>query len=363
MKVALVYDRINKIGGAERILSVLHEIFPRAPLYTSICDFKKAPWAKEFEIYPSFLQFIRCLPHEILPNLMPFAFKSLNFNEFDVVISVSSAEGKYLSVDKNKTKHVNYCLTPTRYLWSGYFEYLKNPGFGRWSGLIKIFFVIFAPLMRMNDFEEAQKVDKFIAISEEVRKRIHKYYHREASLLYPPITFKDKKGRDGKIEDIGIKGRYFLIVSRLVPYKQIDLAIRVFNVIGKPLVIVGTGTDEARLKKMARDNIIFIRKVEDDTLAKIYYNCEALIYPGIEDLGLTALEAQFFKKPVLCNARGGTKETIVIGKTGEIFNDEKQLKNIVINFDKNRYQAQDFQNNLLRFSKEKFKRDFEKEIA
>ncbi len=362
MKVALVYDRINKIGGAERILLVLHEIFPQAPLYTSVYDLKKAPWTKEFEIHPSFLQFIKCLPHEILPNLMPRAFAGFDFKEFDVVISVSSAEAKYLNIDRNKTRHINYCLTPTRYLWSGYFSYLINPGFGRWGSLIKFFFVIFAPFMRMNDFEEAQKVDKFIAISKEVQTRIKKYYRRQAKLVLPPLSFVDKKERKDAAA-IDIKEKYFLIVSRLVPYKQIDLAIRVFNEIGKPLVIVGAGTDEARLKKMAKDNIIFIRKVKDDRLTKIYYNCEALIYPGIEDLGLTALEAQLFRKPVLCNTSGGTKETIVIGKTGEVFNGEEQLKNIVLHFDKNKYQVQDFQNNLLRFSKEKFKRDFEKEIV
>jgi glycosyltransferase involved in cell wall biosynthesis len=361
MKVALVYDRVNKIGGAERVLEVLHEIFPEAPLYTSVYDKGKAPWAKKFHIITSFLQYVKFLPHEILPNLMPLAFKSFNFSSYDTVISISSAESKYLNM-KEKTKHICYCLTPTRYLWSGYFDYLENPGFGFWNGIVRRFFVVFAPFMRMRDFEEAQKVDKFIAISDEVRRRIKKYYRRESEVVFPPVSFGNKKGVEGK-EEIDTGGKYFLIVSRLVPYKRIDLAARVFNDLSdKKLVIVGIGSDEQRLKDMARDNIIFYGQASDTELSTLYNNCVALIFPGVEDFGLTSLEAQSCNKPVICNAQGGTKETLVIGKTGEIFSSKEELKRLIYNFDKNTYLSQDFQNNLLRFSKEKFKRDFEKEI-
>lgn len=359
MKVALVYDRVNKIGGAERVLDVLHEMYPEAPLYTSVCNFNKAPWAKKFKIKTSFLQTISFSPHELLPNLMPRAFKSFDFSEYDTVISVSSAESKYVKV-KGKTQHICYCLTPTRYLWSGYFDYLKNPGFGIWNGIVRTFFVIFAPLMRMKDFDEVQYVDKFVAISEEVKRRILKFYRRESVVVYPPVNF-GGIGEIGEIRETGGAGKnYFLIVSRLVPYKQIDLAIRVFNDLpNKKLIIVGTGSEEGRLKKMARANTIFKGKVDDEELAALYNNCAALIYPGVEDFGLTSLEAQALNKPVICNARGGVRETLVIGKTGEVFNTKDELKQRVVNFDKNKYQIQDFQNNLQGFSKEEFRSKIE----
>lgn len=366
MKVALVYDRANKIGGAERVLEVLHEIFPEAPLYTSLVDFKKAPWAVKFQVKTSFLQKIKFVPHEILPNLMPLAFKSFNLTSYDLVISVTSAEAKYLKL-KRPTKHICLCLTPTRYLWNNYFGYLDNPGFGEWSCVVRTFFLIFAPLMRMRDFEEANKVDEFLAISKEVRARIWKYYRRKAQVVCPPVSFGERTGGIGRIGEIGGMGEvrvvdmrkkdYFLIVSRLVPYKKIDLAIRVFNGLSeKTLIVVGVGSEETRLKKIAQGNVIFTGLVGDKELATLYNNCEALIFPGIEDFGLTSLEAQAFGKPVICNARGGARETIVIGETGEVFHDERELKNIISNFDKRKYKAEDFQRNRLRFSKEEFKK-------
>ncbi len=357
MKIGIIYDRVNKIGGAERVLEILHEIWPDAPLYTSICDLEKAPWAKKFQVKTSFLQWFKFLPHEILPNLMPAAFSGFNFNEYDVVLSVSSAEAKYIKVSSENI-HINYCLTPTRYLWSGYFDYLKTPGFGAFDKIAKMFLLIFAPLMRMKDFEVAQKIDKFIAISEEVKLRIWKYYRRKSTVVYPPVSFEEKRG----IREIGERGeirkkaeKYFLIVSRLVPYKQIDMAIRVFNDLDKSLIIVGTGVNEARLKKKAKDNIIFKGQVSDNELSKLYNECVALIYPGIEDFGLTSLEAQAFYKPVICNKRGGTKETLIIGKTGEVFKDKEELKKIVLDFKKEKYRKIDFDENLKRFNKERFK--------
>jgi glycosyltransferase involved in cell wall biosynthesis len=381
MRIALIYDRANKIGGAERVLETIHKIWPEAPLYTSICNPRKAPWTRIFNVKTSFLQLAKFLPHEILPNLMPLAFKSFDFKNFDSVISVSSAEGKYVRI-KKPTKHICYCLTPTRYLWSGYFDYLKNPGFGKFNSLIRFWFVIVSPLMRLKDFEEAQKIDEFVAISKEVESRIKKYYRRKSEIVYPPINFY-RKDRPPGLSDHAERGarddqparhryaqalaggevvpynNYFLIVSRLVPYKEIDLAIRVFNNLpDKKLILVGTGSEEKRLKLMAKPNIIFKGKVADSELKSYYQRCLALIFPGVEDLGLTSLEAQLFNKPVVCRQEGGTKETILIGKTGEIFNDETGLKRIINNFDQNIFCEADFKNNLAKFQEENFIQKF-----
>ena len=180
MKVALVYDRLNKWGGAERVLLALHKLFPQAPLYTSVYDSQKASWAKVFDVRTSFLQnFPFAMYHELYAPLMPLVFESFNFDEFDLVISVTSEAAKGI-ITKPKTKHICYNLTPTRYLWSGYSEYFKNPIF-RFLSLPVIVY------LKFWDKIAAQRPDKYIAISKEVQSRISKYYGRESVVVYPPV--------------------------------------------------------------------------------------------------------------------------------------------------------------------------------
>jgi len=187
MKVALVYDRLNKWGGAERVLLTLHKMFPEAPLYTSVYDKKKTPWALRFnsgqaKIKTSFLQrFPFATHHELFAILMPIAFESFTFDEFDLVISVTSEAAKGI-ITKPHTKHICYCLTPTRYLWSGYEDYFKND-------LLRFFSRPAVVYLRFWDKIAAQRPDKFIAISKEVQGRIKKYYGRESEVVYPPLMF------------------------------------------------------------------------------------------------------------------------------------------------------------------------------
>lgn len=182
MKVALVYDRVNKWGGAERVLLALHELFPNAPLYTSVYHAQKAEWADVFDIRTSFLQkFPKASSrHEVYALFMPFAFKNFSFDEYDLVISVTSDAAKGI-VTKPKTKHICYCLTPTRYLWSGYDDYFSNPFF-------KLLSLPAVHYLRQWDKGASKKPDYFIAISKEVQKRIKKYYGRDSKVIYPPVT-------------------------------------------------------------------------------------------------------------------------------------------------------------------------------
>src|SRR3989338_4440016 len=181
MKVALVYDRVNKWGGAERVLLALHKIFPDAPLYTSVYDNDKAPWAKVFKIKTSFLQNFPFASqnHEFYAPLMPLVFESFSFDEYDLVISVTSEAAKGI-LTKPQTKHICYCLTPTRYLWSGYEDYFKNPIL-RFISKQVVFY------LRFWDKIASQRPDVLIAISKEVQKRIKKYYDRDSSIIYPPL--------------------------------------------------------------------------------------------------------------------------------------------------------------------------------
>ena len=341
MKVALVYDRVNKIGGAERVLEVLHEIWPEAPLYTAVYYPPGAPWAKKFKVIPSFLNKwpLAKKHHELYPWLTPLAFESFDFSDFDLVISITSAEAKGI-ITKPKTKHFCYCLTPTRYLWSGYSDYFFNKGL-RWLAQPMVGW------MRNWDKIAAQRPDEYLAISQEVQRRIKKYYHRESIVLYPPIDtekfYPTEKNQNGD---------YFLIVSRLVSYKKIDLAVKAFNKLCLPLKIVGTGNQMFKLKTSAASNIEFLGELTDQELLSYYQDCRALIFPQKEDFGLVPLEAQSCGKPVIAFAGGGALETVIEGKTGTFFKPQsvKALMEKVKNFfgrRSNRVNLNNFLNNQI----------------
>lgn len=354
-KIAIVYDRVNKWGGAERVLLALHKIFPDAPLFTSVYDKKTASWANVFEIKTSFLQ---KLPnarskHEFFAPVMPIAFESLDFDGYDLVISITSEYAKGI-ITKPGTKHICYCLTPTRYLWSGYDEYFAND----WLRLVASPFVAY---LKSWDKMAASRPDLIIAISNEVRKRIKKYYDRDAIVIYPPLTI-DKKGTSPTT-----KGDYFLLVSRLsklTPYKKVELAIDAFNRLGYKLKIVGSGRDVGYFKDKAKNNIEFLGNISDSDLEKVYSKGKALIFPGEEDFGLAIAESQYFGTPVIAYKKGGALEIVREGVTGEFF--EKQSVDSLVakleKFDYTRYNSQELIRNSEKFSFESFKAKLLREI-
>ncbi len=361
MKVAMVYDRVNKWGGAERLLLALHKMFPNAPLYTSIYEKKKAPWANIFDVRTSFLQsFPFASHHELYAILMPLAFESFSFDDFDLVISVTSEAAKGI-ITKPGTYHLCYCLTPTRYLWSGYEEYFKNPYF-RFISKPAVSY------LRIWDKIAAQRPDAYISISKEVQGRIKRYYNRDSTVIYPPIEISNLKSQiSNKLQITKYKierDDYFLIVSRLVLYKKIDIAIRAFNELKLPLRIAGAGSDEGRLKSMSRDNIEFLGYLTDRELVGYYRGCSALIFPGLEDFGLTVIEAQSFGKPVIAFAGGGAKESIIEGKTGILFNEQsvESLEKAIKQFNNTTINPADCVNQAKKFSFEQFKKNFMKQV-
>lgn len=352
MKTALVYDRINKWGGAERVLLTLHEIFPEAPLYTAVYSPKKASWAKVFpKVIPTFLNKIPFMQdkHEFLGTFTPLAFETLNLDEYDLVISVASEAVKGV-LTKPPTRHICYCLTPTRYLWSGYDIYFNNP-------LLRTVSKPAVSYLRYWDKIAAQRPDKIIAISSAVKKRIRKYYNRDSQIIFPPVElekFKPKKGERIK------KKNFFLIVSRLIPYKKVDLAIEAFNELKLPLVIVGTGSEERRLKSMASETIKFTGELTDRGLANYYRRCSGFIFPQEEDFGIAAVEAQAAGTPVIAYRAGGALDTVIDGKTGVFFNkqDKESLKKAIKRFKKINFNEETLRKNTGRFSKERFKEEF-----
>lgn len=360
MRTAIVYDRVNKWGGAERVLLTLHEMFPDAPLFTAVYDSQNAGWASVFpQVIPSFLQKIPILKHkhELLGMLTPIAFENINFDSFDLVISVTSEAAKGI-ITKPEVKHICYCLTPTRYLWSGYKEYLNNPPTVlSWIPFYKFWAVPILNYVRKWDKIASNRPDIFVAISSEVKQRIIKYYNRNSEIIFPPVNveiFSSEQKPETK------KTKYYLFVSRLIPYKKADLVVRVFNKLNKKLIVVGTGSEENKVKKTAGKNIEFINFVTDSELAKLYKNAEALIFPAEEDFGIVMVESLASGTPVIAYKKGGSLDIVKDLKTGVFFEEqsEKSLISAVKQFEKMTFNKKDLANNARKFSKERFKKQF-----
>ncbi len=352
MKVALTYDRVNKWGGAERVLLAFHKVFPNAHLYTSVYNEGRASWAKVFNIETSFLQRFpyASTSHELYATLMPLAFESFNFDGYDLVISITSESAKGI-ITKPKALHICYCLTPTRYLWSGYEDYFKNPA-------LRLFAKPAVSYLRYWDKVAAQRPDKYIAISSEVKKRIKKYYNKDSEIIYPPLMIKTQASESQE--------GYFLVVSRLTNfYTRVDIVIEACNELKLPLKIIGTGIDENSLKRMAGPTVEFLGNLTDDKLSFYYKNCRALIFPAREDFGLAMVEAQAFGKPVIAFRNGGALEIVKDGVTGEFFNQQtpEALKAVLKRIGNKRYNTKLCRENSERFSFESFKRNFENFLA
>ena len=367
-RIAIVYDWIDKWGGVERIILHLHEMFPEATFYTSYFDKEKADWAKNLKIKTSFLQnfpdFIK--KNRILSFIFyPFAFESFNFSEYDLVISVTSSFAKSI-ITKPGTRHICYLLTPTRYLWSHEKNYFSNK-------LLRSLAIGYLEMIKRWDCVAAQRPDKIISISETVRKRCKKYYKRDSEVVYPGFDinyWKNIKNQISPLRSSSFAGQvkiknYFLTVSRLEQYKKVDLAIKVFNKLNKPLVIIGEGSQENKLKQISAKNIIFLSKLSDVELGNFYLNAQALILPQEEDFGYVSLEAQFFGCPVISYKKGGVLETVVDGKTGIFFDiqNERSLRRAIERFGKIKYNLRNGMSkfglrNIVRFDKEVFEKRF-----
>ncbi len=321
MKLALVYDRINKFGGAERILSVLHQLWPRAPLYTAVYHPATASWADTIKVFPSWLNHwpLAKTHHELYPWLTPLAFESFNFDQFDVVISITSAEAKAI-ITKPKTLHLCYCLTPTRYLWSHQSAYELSPGLGVFNRLGRLVFKSTKNYLQQFDLIASQRPDYYFATSQTVKNRIKNYYHRNSEIIYPPVDFtkfsQTQPKADRPLPEIA---DYFLVVSRLTPYKNVDLVIKACNQLQQPLVIVGRGREESNLKNMAGPTIKFVGLINDEKLISLYQHSKALIMPQEEDFGIVSLESQAAGRPVIALKKGGATETVIAGQTGLFF--------------------------------------------
>lgn len=358
--IALVHDWLTSFSGSEQCLLTLSQskFLQKAPIYTSVYQDNNNPFLKKLapKIKTSFLQnFPGITKHYAwYYPLMPLAFESFELKDYDIVISSSHSAAKGI-ITAPQTKHICYCYTPTRYLWDFWPTYQKEAGYyGIFDGLIRKISPLLVSPLRLWDRSAAQRVDHFVAISKFVASRIKKYYRRNSTIIYPPVDTQSFYQDDYNRQD------YFLLISRLVPYKRIDIAIHAFNQLKLPLLIVGEGLSYKKLKKIASPNISFTGYVSEAQKRQLLSRCQALIFPTKEDFGITAVEAQASGRPVIALGQGGSGETVLDGITGIHFANQraKSLIEAIKSFNPYDFSSSVIRQNALRFDKKNFLEKF-----
>lgn len=304
MRVAIIHDWLTGMRGGEKCLEVFCRLYPDADLFTLLhIPGSVSSVIKNRKIHTSFLQslpFIGKKYRHFLP-LMPCAIENFDLKGYDLVLSSSHCVAKGIVPEKGSL-HICYCHTPMRYIWDQYDQYFSLQSSGILTSLAM---GLIAPYLRRWDVHSSKRVDEFIANSMHVQKRIKKYYHKESTVIYPPVDSSFYSPTGEPQED------FFLIVSAFAPYKRLDLAVEAFNKLGYPLVIIGEGQKARYLKSISGPNILFKGRLTDEEIRSFYARCRAFVFCGEEDFGITPLEAQSMGRPVIGFAKGGLLETVI----------------------------------------------------
>lgn len=369
MKVAIVHDYIKEYGGAERVLEALHDIWPDSTVFTSLfLPQYLGPHLNKFRGWKIKTSIFQNVPfsEKLISPLRLFSksiFSSFDLSEFDLIIV--SATGAYIPnfVKKGKAKQICYCHTPPRYLYG--YPTARNWRKTLWGKAIGEFVNHF---LRLQDFASSSNPDYYIANSDETRKRIAKFYRREATVIYPPVSLADKLNSNIKTKISNTKGEYYLAGGRLARAKHIDLIISVFNKLKLPLVVFGKAFAgyESELRTMAGPNIEFKGEVDDRALSALYKNAKALIFASeYEDFGIMPVEAQANGVPVVALKQGGVTESVIEGKTGVFFEElnDESLTGAIKKLGKCKIMPDVCRENAKRFSSARFKKEITKFIA
>lgn len=354
-RVALVHDWLNQMGGAENVLEELVGLFPGAPIYTSIYAPERMP--DVYCSWPIHTSFMQQLPgvaahHQRYLPLYPFAFARTDLSSYDVVLSNKSGfcHGVTTQRGAQRALHVCYCLTPTRFLWL-YEQYREREQIG---GVVNAALQPLLTWLRRWDWDAAQRVDHFIAISRAVQTRIQEIYGRESVIIHPPVD------TTYFAPDPAVPvGDYFLVVSRLIPYKRIDLAVEAFaHLPDKQLIVVGDGRDLAALQAVATPNVRFLGRQPRDRMRELLRGCQAFLFPGLEDFGIAPVEAMGVGRPVIAFGGGGALDTVQPGVTGELFDPQQvdSLVEVLAHFDHRRYDPAACRRQAEQFSAQAFRR-------
>ncbi len=382
-QVALVYDKVNTpYGGAEHVLLALNEAFPKSPLYTAVYDAKRAAWAKPYKVVPSFLQKLPGAKsrHQFLAALMPLAFESFDLGGYDIVISVTSGEAKGVLTKPNQL-HICYLLTPPRYLYSHQKEYLDSYWFSRLPLLRQISGLLLRYL-QWWDQSAALRPDLIIPISNLVRERAEGIYKTTIEKpIYPPVPDIPMSN-----ESLALNS-FYLVASRLVPYKKVDIAVSSCKKLNKCLVIVGEGTANKSLIGLAGEAgsvrkqnesltrfieraqtenkiILFTNNCTEAELGRLFANARALLMPGTEDFGITAMQAGMMGKPVILTADSGAAELLKEGRHAIFLKEVSQaaLENAILRLEKYNWNSESMRNNAEKHSVKNFTTQFSKKV-
>jgi len=351
IKVAIVHDWLVTWAGSERVVAEMLGLLPQADLFVGVYDPKlvreRLPGR---EVKATFLQRLpgplRRGFRALLP-LMPMAFEALDLSGYDLVISSSHAFSKCV-IPQEGAFHLCYCYTPPRYLWHQrllYADRVPSPLRPLWLGICSY--------LREVDFSAAQRVDAFVAVSKAAARRVRKFYRKGAEVIYPPVDVE-------KFEPSAEHDGFYLCVSRLVPYKRVDIAVEAVKRLGRRLVVVGDGPERRRLEAIADEKVKFLGRVPDKELIALYQRSRGLIFPGEEDFGIVMVEAQAAGKPVVAYGRGGATEIVRHGETGVLFHrqDVGALCEAILEMERGNFDPLTIRRNAERFSRERFREEF-----
>lgn len=336
MRLALLHDWLNQLGGAEDVLEKLVGLFPGAPVFTSI--YWRAGMPAHYRQWPIHVSFMDRLPgiyrhHQPYLPLYPLAFERFDLRGHELILSNKSGFCHGARTPPGAV-HVCYCLTPTRYVW-GFDDYANREGLGRAAR------AALRPLLawlRRWDRAAAGRVDHFIAISSEVQRRIARFYERESTIIYPPV---DTQRFAAAVAPAAETGDYFLSLGRLIPYKRVDLAVQACTALNLPLLVGGAGRDRARLERLAGPTVRFLGRVPEADLPALFAGARAFIFPGLEDFGITPVQSLAAGRPVIAFAGGGALDTVQDGVTGVHFHEPavEALKDALLRFHRLRFEA------------------------
>jgi len=350
LNIAIVCDWLTSPGGAEKVIMALHEMFPDAPLYTSMYNPEVVKGFDNATIHTSYLQnfpFAKKHHQWFLP-FFPHIFEKMDLSAYDIVISSSHSCAKGI-ITKPQTLHICYCHSPMRYAWDGSHKYIQEYSV---NNLIKRLGSSYIHRLRIWDRLTADRVDYFIANSHLVQQRIQKYYRHDSTVIHPFVDIEKFHISNEK------RGDFFLAAGRLTPYKRFDLIIEACNKLKLPLKIIGKGVAYKNLKAMAGDTIEFLGYVDDETLEKMFQTAKAFIFPQVEDFGITPLEAMASGCPVIAYKKGGATETVQEGKNGIFFEEQtpESLMDALKKFDKHHFNAEEIRKHCIEFNKDNFKK-------
>ena len=357
MKVAIVHDWLVNYGGAERVVEQMLALYPEADIFTLVYDRKKM--ASHFPPEKVHTSFIQRIPkatklYTKLLQFMPKAFESFDFSGYDLVLSSSSSCAKGI-ITPPMVPYVAYIHSPMRYAWDLYYDYMRTSG-----ALTRFFMKLWIPALRQWDFISSQRIDTIVSNSSYIARRIKKFWNRESTVINPPVDIERLSCNGKEPED------FYVAFSRFVPYKRLDLAIQACGELGKKLVVIGGGSQEAELKALASryKDITFTGRIGDSEVTDYLQRCRALIFCAEEDFGIIPVEAQACGRPVIAFGKGGALETVVDGKTGVFFEEQtvESLKAAISRFESMEFSAEKIVAHAQKFSNERFRNELKATI-